>query len=372
MIAIYSNNYITDYYVSRLNFFSQPYQIYHSIEQYTTAPAAIKIAFVNHINSYESPESEQQRLEQIIDGRKFCQEIAQTKNYSDLVFAFDVEMHPYLMEIIQQQQQSNVIWVMPGKINDANVVDSDQVIVRNEHFKMTTDSYVDIPHLLTQIQHNVVKPMYFDALLGTVKPHRDFLHNLILNCNLQHKIFSTYQNQGPGKLYETGTWDSDIEQFDHDVVTRFTDQVQYHGQQLALARILPIEIYNRTAYSIVAETGTDNRYSFFTEKTAKPIMARRLFVMFSGRGFLKNLHNLGYQTFGNVIDESYDLIYNDYERWNAAFEQVQLLCSMDQQTVLEKIAPAVEHNYKYLMTVDWVKLTIHHLQQKINSLIAST
>jgi hypothetical protein len=45
---------------------------------------------------------------------------------------------------------------------------------------------------------------------------------------------------------------------------------------------------------------------------------------------------------------------------------------MDQQTVLEKIAPAVEHNYKYLMTVDWVKLTIHHLQQKINSLIAPT
>jgi hypothetical protein len=369
MIAIYSNNYITDYYVSLLNFFSQPYQIYHSVEQYTTAPAAVKIALVNHINSYELPASEQQRLEQVIEGRKFSQEIAQAKNYSDLVFAFDAELHLYSIEIIQQHRQSNVVWVIPGKINDPTIVDQSQVIVRNEHFKLTTDSYVNIPHLLTQIQHNIVKPMYFDALLGTVKPHRDFLHNSILNYNLQHKILSTYQNQGPGKLQEIGLWESDIEQFDH-VVTRFTDQVQYHGQHLALARILPIDVYNRTAYSIVAETGTDNRYSFFTEKTAKPIIARRLFVMFSGRGFLKNLHNLGYQTFGNVIDESYDLIYNDYERWSAAFEQVQLLCSMDQQTVLEKIAPAVEHNYKYLMTVDWVKLTIHHLQQKINSLIA--
>lgn len=370
MIAIYSNNYITDYYIGQLKF-DDAYQVHHSIDQYQNARATIKLAFVNHINSYEPPESEQQRLEQVIDGRKFCQEIAQAKNHSDLVFAFDVEMHSYFIDIIQRHQQANVFWIIPGQINDPAIVDQSQVIVRNEHFKITVDPYFSMLHKLDQIQHNFTKPMYFDALLGTVKPHRDFLHSSILNYNLQHKILSTYQNQGLGKLREIGLWESDIEQFDH-VVTRFTDQVQYHGQPLALARILPIKIYNQTAYSIVAETGADNRYSFFTEKTAKPIIARRLFVIFSGRGFLKNLHNLGYQTFENVIDESYDLIYNDYERWNAAFEQVQLLCSMDQQTVLEKIAPAVEHNYKHLMTVDWVKLTIHHLQQKINSLIAST
>lgn len=366
MIAIYSNNHITDYYISQLKF-NDAYQVYHSIEQYQHAVANIKLAFVNHLNSYEPPESEQQRLEQVIEGRKFFQEIAQAKNYSDLVFAFETELHPYSIEIMHQHQQSNVVWVIPGKINDPTIIDQSQVIVRNEHFKLTTDSYVDIPHLLTQIQHNLVKPMYFDALLGTVKPHRDFLHSSILNFNLQHKILSTYKNQGPGKLEEIGIWDSDIEQFDHDVVTRFTDRVQYHGRQLILANILPIEIYNRTAYSIVAETGTDNRYSFFTEKTAKPIIAQRLFVVFSGHKFLQNLHNLGYQTFENVIDESYDLIYNDYERWSAAFEQVRQLCQMDQQAVFEKIAPVVEHNYKLLMNTNWTQHMLDQLQEKINN-----
>jgi hypothetical protein len=149
-------------------------------------------------------------------------------------------------------------------------------------------------------------------------------------------------------------------------VTRSTDSVHYQGCHLALYAILPIQVYNRTAYSIVAETGRYNQYSFFTEKTVKPIMARRLFVMFSGYKFLQNLQNLGFHTFDTVIDESYDLIYNDNDRWSAAFEQVQRLCKMDQSEVFAKIAPAVEHNYSLLMNTDWIQYMLDQLQQKLN------
>jgi hypothetical protein len=47
-----------------------------------------------------------------------------------------------------------------------------------------------------------------------------------------------------------------------------------------------------------------------TEKTAKPIWAKRLFVMFGTPGFLKKLHELGFKTFDHVIDESYDSMLN--------------------------------------------------------------
>jgi hypothetical protein len=189
--------------------------------------------------------------------------------------------------------------------------------------------------------------MYFDALLGNLRQHRDFIYNTIQSQNLQKQILTTYMNRGyvGGLLivndFKTGfEWEPDIENFD-STVTKAYDQVQYQGYQLALCAILPIQVYNRTAYSIVAETGLDNQYSFFTEKTAKPMMARRLFVMFSGYKFLQNLRNLGFQTFDNVIDESYDLIYNNNDRWSAAFEQVQRLCKMDQSEVFAKITPAV-------------------------------
>jgi hypothetical protein len=66
-----------------------------------------------------------------------------------------------------------------------------------------------------------------------------------------------------------------------------------------------------------------------------------------------------------VVDESYDLIYNDNDRWTAAFEQVQRLCKMDQQEVFAKIAPAVEHNYHLVMNTDWKQHLLTQLQQKL-------
>jgi hypothetical protein len=364
MIAIYSNNYITDYYIGQLKF-NDTHQVYHSIDQYQTARATIKLAFVNHINSYNPPESEQQRLYDVIDGRKFSQEIDQTKNCSNLVFAFDNEIHSYHLRLFQQHQQPNVRWVMPGQSNNLLMLRQDQIILWHEHFAQQTDPYRQLGHKLAQLEHRSSKPMCFDALLGQVKPHRDFVHDLIQQHGLQHQILMTYMNKYTDNLQEQYEWEPDIEQFDR-TVTRSTDTVQYQGQQIALCRILPIAVYNRTAYSLVAETGTHNDYSFFTEKTAKPILARRLFVMFSGRGFLQNLQSQGFKTFGHVIDESYDLIYNEHDRWSSAFEQVQRLCEMDQQEVFEKIAPMVEHNYNLLMNTNWTQHMLNQLQQKIN------
>jgi hypothetical protein len=365
MIAIYSNNYITDLYIDQLKF-TDSYQVYHTIEQYQDAAADVKIAFVNHINSYKPANSEEQRLYDVINGRRFSQEIEQTKHCSNLVVGFDNEIHPYLLDIFERHRETVVHWAIPGHSNDLVTLDQQQVLLWNEHFQMTVFPYQSMPHKIVQIQHNTVKPMYFDALMGTVKSHRDFLYKSIIDCNLQDKIFVTYQTQGPGYLGTTGVWETDIEQFDPTTVNGSTDVVRYQGQQIALCRILPVRVYNQTAYSIVPETSIDNRYSFFTEKTAKPIMARRLFVMFSGYKFLQNLQALGFQTFSNVIDESYDSIYNDHDRWSAAFEQVQRLCKMDQQEVFEKIAPIVEHNYNLLMNTNWTQHMLHQLQQKID------
>jgi hypothetical protein len=362
MIAIYSNNYITDYYIQQLKF-PQQYRVYHSREQYIADTAAVKIAFVNHLNSYELPESEEQRLFDVIDGRKFSREINQLKNISDLLFAFDNEMHCYHIDIFQQHTQPNVIWAVPGTVND-----NKNVVLWNAHFDLTVTPYRQMLDKINTVEHNKIKPFYFDALLGWKKPHRDFLYESIHALHLQQKIITTYMDS-PIKKFDIKkhfVWEPEIKKF-YNSVDNFSNTVEYHGHEMSLARILPIQIYNQTAYSIVAETGADNRYCFFTEKTAKPIMARRLFVMFSSRGFLRNLKAIGFKTFDTVIDESYDLIYNDQDRWSAAFEQVQRLCEMDQSTVFAKIASAVEHNYNLLMNTDWNQRMLDQIQEKINS-----
>jgi hypothetical protein len=260
---------------------------------------------------------------------------------------------------------------VPGCINDPLLADPENVILWNNHVDNMVEPYYDrLLHNLKELDHTTPKPMYFDALLGQPRLHRDFVYNSIQSQNLQKQILTTYQSRQGALLIDNDfktnfEWEPDIEMFD-STVTRSTDSVHYQGCQIALSRILPIQVYNRTAYSIVAETGRYNQYSFFTEKTAKPMMARRLFVMFSGYKFLQNLQNLGFQTFDNIIDESYDLMYNDNDRWSAAFEQVQRLCKMNQSEVFAKIAPAVEHNYSLVMNTDWKQHLSTQLQQKLN------
>jgi hypothetical protein len=115
-----------------------------------------------------------------------------------------------------------------------------------------------------------------------------------------------------------------------------------------ISQVLPLKIYNKTAYSIVMETWADNRYSFFTEKIAKPILGRRLFVVISGQHFLRNLRQLGFKTFDGIIDESYDSIQESTTRWAKAIEQTKWLCQQPQEKILSQIAPIVIHNFAVL------------------------
>jgi hypothetical protein len=368
MIAIYSNNIVMDEYIRQLAI-GNLQQVYHSIEEYTNSSADFKIAFVNHLDGYDLPANEQQRIEQVINGNKFCQDISKLKLVSNLLFAFDNEMHPYHLNIFQQNSQDNVYWVIPIQINHDTGINNENLIFYPFQIERSAKPYQELTHKLQQLNHNSIKPLYFDALLGLERPHRDFIFNAIEENHLQQKILTSYVKAADSSFQLNFLYDSDIEPLTEDV-NHSAMQVGYHGQQLALSVIVPIQIYNQTAYSIIAETHADNRYSFFTEKIFKPMLARRLFVVFSGWKYLENLRKLGFQTFDNVIDESYDQIFDDKERWQAAFKQVKRLCDMNQSEVLEKISNRVEHNYNLVMDAKWQSnYFLQLIQQKIHDKI---
>jgi hypothetical protein len=122
---------------------------------------------------------------------------------------------------------------------------------------------------------------------------------------------------------------------------------------MSISQIVPLRIYNQTAYTLVAETNYSNHYSFYTEKSVKPILARRLFVTLGGQHQLRNLRQLGFHTFGNVIDESYDVVEANQDRFKSAMDQVAYLQTQDQEEILAKIKPICEHNFNRMLSVDW-------------------
>jgi hypothetical protein len=199
-------------------------------------------------------------------------------------------------------------------------------------------------YLMTQLDFSTNKPCKFDALLGRSRWHRDIIHDLYTHSSYRSEIIYSYF----GDNIDTGLWDLNLRN------TKNTyDDIDYLGKRIRLSIILPVDIYNKSYYSIISETTCVNSYSHYTEKTAKALIAGRPFVMFSGQYFLRNLRSLGFQTFDSVIDETYDNIENHADRFSAAWTQVEKLCQLDPVEVMDTLKLVLEHNQKHFLETDW-------------------
>jgi hypothetical protein len=65
--------------------------------------------------------------------------------------------------------------------------------------------------------------------------------------------------------------------------------------------------YAQTGMEIVPETLFDDSRLHLTEKALRPIACGKPFMLVATAGSLKYLRSYGFETFGNLIDESYDL-----------------------------------------------------------------
>lgn len=354
-IAIFSNNYFTDTMIHQCDI-QWPYEIFHNIQGYIDCAAETKIAFVNSLNSYDLPQTEQQRIADVTDGKKFCQEIEMVKSVSMAVFVFDNEFHHYHHQILRQHPDPHIHWALP--IYPNHNLQNYKILPYNMQWDWTVTPYTkSLAKQLRLINTDTVKPYVFDALLGwpgepqRPKLNKIFVDRAVNQSNQSHLFFLRILRTTGIESFDQLVWEPEVQV--HSPVTNTANMVNYFGCELPLSKIVPVTIYNQCAYSVVAETSSDNNYSFFTEKIIKPILARRLFVVFSGMNFLQNLKTLGYRTFDTVIDESYDTIEDNQQRWAAAFAQCEKLCKMDQLWVQSQIKQIVNHNFAVAVSTQW-------------------
>ena len=107
---------------------------------------------------------------------------------------------------------------------------------------------------------------------------------------------------------------------------------------------------------------------FFTEKIVKPILAKRLFVVCSGQYYLRNLRKLGFRTFHDIIDESYDAEPNLTKRMGLLLCQINMLYQQDHVALQEQIKPIVEHNFSVMLGANWQKQMIDEISCYITEL----
>ena len=196
-----------------------------------------------------------------------------------------------------------------------------------------------------------VKPMMFDVLLGGERPYRTLLHNWVeQDSALSPSTVMTYygvETARPKFIYEPDMIVPEMQNF-HTGAHCF-----FNGVEIRIGSVPPVSIYKQCAYSLVTETSAQHNFVFFTEKIARVMVCQRLFIVLSSYRYLHYLREAGFQTFGNIINESYDLEVDDQRRWRMAFEQMQQLAKRDQREILQLIIPIVAHNRQVLLTTDW-------------------
>lgn len=285
------------------------------------------------------------------------------------VFVIATEVHPEIVSFIQDTDLQNITYYICGLLNFD--LKNAQVKQFMDWFETSTYFYRHwLPEILTRLHPFDVKYRAFDILLGRKKLHRDELYrhtreNPSLGIVTYFNDHNTKLDNDPDKWVWEHTGVKIINTPEWTV-----DRVNYYGHQMSLSQIIPINVYNQTAYSVVAETCFHDNFAFYTEKTSKPIIAKRLFVVFAGRHYLANLRRLGFQTFGNIIDESYDAEPDALVRWRRAWEQMCWLGQQSQAEILEQIRPIVEHNYNHIMTTNWAENFRTEFEQDLARAIA--
>ena len=105
--------------------------------------------------------------------------------------------------------------------------------------------------------------------------------------------------------------------------------------------------YTDSYCNIVLETHFDADQSggaFLTEKTFKAIKHGQPFVVVGCAGSLAALRKLGYRTFDHAIDNSYDAVIDNTQRWTAIKAAIIKLKSQDLHAWFESCRNDIEHN----------------------------
>lgn len=244
----------------------------------------------------------------------------------------------------------------------------------HDHFLSTILNYkenLQAQERTSEIFSKIHKPYKFLFLNGRARPHRKYLYerfkrNGILDLSLWTMLDSSPCIVKSFDFEENGinvmSMPSSVQRLpDFYEVSRykspgFSLQDPGHGfikKQLFREEWGEIYIepapYIDTYFSLVTETVyAESNYSFRTEKIAKPLAMGHPFIVTSNKGFYKDLHELGFKTFGHLIDESFDQIENAQQRLDRIVDIVTDLCQQDLDSFIVECREVCTHNQQHL------------------------
>jgi hypothetical protein len=105
---------------------------------------------------------------------------------------------------------------------------------------------------------------------------------------------------------------------------------------------LPTE-WNESFVNLISETSVN--IGFVTEKTWIPILCKKPFLVQTTEGFYTYFQQLGFKTYDEIFDYSFDSVSNLEIRTQMILDNVKNILDKDYQKLYDMIYPKIKHNY---------------------------
>lgn len=175
----------------------------------------------------------------------------------------------------------------------------------------------------------------FLSLYRTYRPIREHFHNFLRDNDILKKTLFSYNSEGLENTKYTNDYSISLENKSVD----------------AKMLMKPGEYFKNTFCSLVYEAYWNENIVFFTEKINKCFLAGQPFIVISTPKYLDYLKKLGFKTFSNWWDESYDLEINDSKRRyhiELLIQEISNWSLKKCESVYKEMIPIIKHNQNIL------------------------
>ena len=117
--------------------------------------------------------------------------------------------------------------------------------------------------------------------------------------------------------------------------------------------------YSNSLINIITETFFFSKVIHVTEKTYKPIASLQPFIMIAAPRSLQHVRDMGFKTFSEFWDESYDTEDDHVVRFNKIFDLVESISKWSDEKKLEfshQVKDIVEYNANHLQNIENVEI----------------
>jgi hypothetical protein len=131
-----------------------------------------------------------------------------------------------------------------------------------------------------------------------------------------------------------------------------------------------IEDYETTDIEIVLETLFDDSRLHLTEKSLRPIACGQPFILAGTVGSLEYLRSYGFKTFGDVWDESYDLVEDPAERLIQIAELMKYISTWlphQRERNMAQARAIAEHNRQHFFSQAFSDLVAEELKTNLTT-----